>query len=146
MKPKTDVSENLKKKIPTEQIIITSLSITFLLFVWNIYSSWYENNATLFSINMALIKAITVGIAVFIANVLYYRKKKIADDNKTETGESIKTYSLIISIFALLGLFCLMLLCIFNHWRLANAILWFGGGFYLMVIVIVLILKKKKES
>ncbi|MDR2684157.1 MAG: hypothetical protein LBB53_02095 [Prevotellaceae bacterium] len=148
MEPQITISEKLFKRLLIMQVILAGILLAFISFIWDIYKDFNENAVTLFSINMALIKSISVGIAIFAVNLLYYLKrwrKKIIEEDKTEKTKLQKVFPIIISICAAIGLFCITLLLLFNHWRAANIVLCGGGLFFLAVIIIILVIKKRQK-
>ena len=148
MEPQITISEKLFKRLSTQQTILTSLLMTFISFVWDIYKDFYKDVVTLSSINSALIKSIILGTTFFVVYSLLCRKylrKQIIENDNAEKTKSQKVFPIIISSFALLVLFCVILLLCFNHWRFAYIVFWVGGVFCFIALVIMLIFLKKKK-
>ena len=147
MEPQITISEKLFKRLSRTIAIFAGLLFAFVFFVFDIYKDCNENGVTLFSINLALIMSILLGVTIFVMysllNSKYWQKQIIENDNVEKT-KSQKVFPIILGSFALLALVGRILY--FNHFQFANIVFWVGGVFcFIALLVVALIFKRKNK-
>ena len=119
--------------------------MALISFVFVIYKYYNEDVITLFSINMALIHSIVIGIIFFAVFALSNRKhwRKVIEDDNTEKTKLQKVFPIISGSFGLIALVSGVLY--FNNLPFANIVFWGSGAFCFIALVVMLILKRKKK-